>query len=551
MRTNDKKISSMWIWGATLTLTGLVAACGGGGGRDPILGNGGDAVVAPTTGTTLPQVVSTFPVTTNPGPTPGMPANASILASFSKDMAGATINPSSFTLSCALPCVAPAGTVSYFASSRSATFAPAAQLQVGSTYTAKISMAATDTSGNHLAGNQAPLPASSDYVWTFVASAATAPANLVVASTNPVPGATGVCPTASVNATFTVPNGLRLDPASVNSTTFTLTSASSVPVIASSISVDPSTGTIASFKPSSDLASNVTYTAVLKSGSAGVRDLANPADTLLTDKIWTFTTGTSASCTVPPAVQLGSASTFGTFGGGAGMTNSGLLSVINGDIGTTAVSTAVTGFHDTGPGCTYTETTLNSGLVNGKIFTAAPPPTSACPSEGNATTFSIASNARSDALTAYNFLKALPAGSDPGAGNLGGLPPLAPGVYTSASGSFTLQGTDLTLDAKGDPNATFVFQMATSLTVGGPGAAFPRSVILINGAQAKNVFWQVGSAATINAGGGGTMVGTIISQSGAAFSTAGNVNKVMLEGRVLSLGASVTLVNTVINVPAP
>jgi hypothetical protein len=87
--------------------------------------------------------------------------------------------------------------------------------------------------------------------------------------------------------------------------------------------------------------------------------------------------------------------------------------------------------------------------------------------------------------------------------------------------------------------------------VGGPGAAFPQSVILVNGAQAKNVYWQVGSAATINAAGGGTMVGTIISQAGAAFSTAGNVTVVTLDGRIISLGASVTLVDTVINVPAP
>ena len=93
--------------------------------------------------------------------------------------------------------------------------------------------------------------------------------------------------------------------------------------------------------------------------------------------------------------------------------------------------------------------------------------------------------------------------------------------------------------------------MATTLTVGGPGAAFPQSVTLVNGAQAKNVFWQVGSAATINAGGGGTMVGTIIAQAGVTFSTAGNVTIVTLNGRALSLGASVTMVNTVINVPAP
>ena len=86
--------------------------------------------------------------------------------------------------------------------------------------------------------------------------------------------------------------------------------------------------------------------------------------------------------------------------------------------------------------------------------------------------------------------------------------------------------------------------------MGGPGAAFPQSVILVNGAQAKNVFWQVGSAATINAAGGGTMVGTILSYATTTFSTAGNVDIVTLEGRALALNASVTLVNTQVNLPA-
>jgi len=142
------------------------------------------------------------------------------------------------------------------------------------------------------------------------------------------------------------------------------------------------------------------------------------------------------------------------------------------------------------------------------------------------------------------------AGPDPGAGNLANLT-LVPGNYTASAGTFMIEGGDLTLDAQGDANAVWVFQMATTLTVGGPGAAFPQSVILVNGAQAKNVYWQVGSAATINAAGGGTMVGTIISQAGTAVSTAGNTSIVTINGRVLSLNASVTLVDTVINVPAP
>jgi len=256
----------------------------------------------------------------------------------------------------------------------------------------------------------------------------------------------------------------------------------------------------------------------------------------------------ATSPATPSAVALGAATLMGAFGGSAGITNQGINTVINGQIGTTAVSTAVTGFHDPTPNCIYTETLLNVGNVTGGIFTAAPPPTVGCPTEGTAVTFATAQQAAADALTAYNALVAKPPGPDAGAGNLANLT-LAPGTYTSAAGTFLIQGGNLTLDAQGDPNAVWVFQMATSLTVGGPGAAAPASVILANGAQAKNVYWQVGSAATINAAGGGTMVGTVISQSGAVISTPGNVTLVTINGRVLSLGASVTMVNTVINLP--
>lgn len=249
-------------------------------------------------------------------------------------------------------------------------------------------------------------------------------------------------------------------------------------------------------------------------------------------------------------VSLGSASTYGTFGGTAGMTNQGILTVINGDIGTTATNTsAVTGFHDSAD--VYTEVPgSNVGTVTGTIRTCTTSTTGPTSGGVNAAYCALADQARLDAQAAYLALAAKPGGPDPGAGNLAGLV-LAPGTYTAAAGSFMIQGGDLTLDAQGNANAVWVFQMATSLTVGGPGAAAPQSVLLVNGAQAKNVFWQVGSAATINAAGGGTMVGTIISQSGAAFSTPGNTTIVTLNGRALSLGASVTMVDTVINVPAP
>jgi hypothetical protein len=225
------------------------------------------------------------------------------------------------------------------------------------------------------------------------------------------------------------------------------------------------------------------------------------------------------------------------------------LTVINGDIGTVATGTSgITGFHDTA-GDIYTQTGANVGNVNGTIFTctvSTTGPTSAAPNVANC---SVAQQALVDANTAYQALASMPAGANPGS-NLGSLT-LAPGVYTAPAGSFAIQGGDLTLNAGGNANAVWVFQMATTLTVGGPGVAFPHSVILVGGAQAKNVFWQVGSAATINAAGGGTMVGTIIAATGAVVSTAGNVSIVTVNGRVMSLGPAVTLVDTVINVPGP
>jgi hypothetical protein len=256
------------------------------------------------------------------------------------------------------------------------------------------------------------------------------------------------------------------------------------------------------------------------------------------------------ACNMPTAAvadpgTLGSAVSFGVFGGGAGMTNQGLYTVINGDIGTTADTTLVTGFHDLN--AVFTETPMNIGKVNGTIHTAVAP----AGSVPNA----IAAAAALDIQTAFDSLSpaALPGGIDVsslggGAGELGNRT-LTPGIYKSAPGTYAIQGGDLTLDAQGNINAIWVFQMGTSLLVGGPGAAFPQNVILVNGAQAKNVFWQVGSAATINAAGGGTMVGTIIASSGISTSTAGNVNVVTLDGRALALHASVTLVNTNINVP--
>jgi len=474
-----------------------------------------------TADSTAPTVISTAPAS---GAT-AVALNQKIAATFSKVMDSSTITTTTFTLKQGTTAVA--GTLSY--AGATATFTPTANLAASTLYTATITTGAADLAGNALASN---------FVWTFTTGTATNTSAPTVTSTVPLNAATGVGINQTISATFST----GMDPATISTITFTLAGPGTTSVIGT---VTCNAGcTIATFTPTANLTASALFTATI---TTGAKDLSGNA--LATNKVWTFTTG--ATATGPGPVNLGSASTLGDMGGGAGMTNQGINTVVNGDIGTTGASTTVTGFHDTA-GCTYTETPSNMGLVNGKIYTAPPPPTggpAACATtEGTATTFAIAQKALADAQTAFNTLKGMPGGPDPGAGQLGGLT-LAPGVYTSASGSFLITGSDLTLDAKGDANAVWVFQMASTLTVG--AAAAPRSVILINGAQAKNVFWQVSSAATINGAGGGTMVGTIIASAGVTFSTAGNVAITTLNGRALGLNASVTLVNTVINVPLP
>jgi len=503
-----------------------------------------------TADTTRPRVLLTDPATTSPGPTVGAPVNAAITAAFTKDMAPATIGATSFTVTCTTPCVSPAGAVTYEGGDRTAVFTPTAPLTVGTTYTATLTTAITDLAGNALAGNQAPLPAASDYVWTFTTSSAPAPAaNVTVSSTNPTADQTGVCPNASVNATFNVPSGLRMDPTTVTAATFTVVGPSPAltSVTAASVVLDAATGRIATFTPQNPLTSGGLYTATIIGGAGGVKDLAVPGNELVSNFVWNFTVGpATGNCLAP--VSLGTASPFGNLAGVAGMTNTGTLTVINGDIGTVAIgTTSITGFNDTA-GDIYTETPSNVGNVNGTIFTCTNSTTGPNSAKPNVANCNVAKQALIDANTAYLAMASMTGGANPG-GNLGSLT-LAPGLYTAPAGSFLIQGGDLTLNAGGNANAVWVFQMATTLTVGGPGVAFPQSIILSGGAQAKNVFWQVGTAATINAAGGGTMVGTIIAMTGAVFSTAGNLSIVTLDGRVMSLGPAVTLVNTVINVPA-
>jgi hypothetical protein len=181
---------------------------------------------------------------------------------------------------------------------------------------------------------------------------------------------------------------------------------------------------------------------------------------------------------------------------GTTVTNSGPTR-ITGDVGVWT-GTEVTGF---GP-----------GIVTREIYRGVAP----------------ADAAQSSLTAAYDDAAGRPADATV-AGNLGGRT-LVPGVYKSTS-SLEISSGDLTLDANGHPTGVFIFQIASALTV-----TSGRQVILSGGAQAANVFWQVGSSATL-----GTTVdfaGTILAQASISLEAGATLN-----GRALARDGGVTLLS--------
>ena len=208
-----------------------------------------------------------------------------------------------------------------------------------------------------------------------------------------------------------------------------------------------------------------------------------------------------SACPRPP-VNLRSAALFSVLAGST-VTNTGPTDVI-GDLGVSP-GTAVTGFLP--------------GKVMGSQHRADP----------------TAAQAEADLTVAYNDAAGRTLCPVSIAGNLGGLT-LPPGLYKSTS-SLEISSGDLTLDAKGDANAVFIFQMASTLvtTVG-------RQVILKGGAMAANVFWQVGSSATL--GTYSTFEGTIMADQAISLDTGATLN-----GRALARIAAVTLDSNAVILP--
>jgi Ice-binding-like len=138
----------------------------------------------------------------------------------------------------------------------------------------------------------------------------------------------------------------------------------------------------------------------------------------------------------------------------------------------------------------------------------------------------VAIEAKNNLTTAYNDAASRPSNGSAGTDLAGQT--FSPGVRT-ASSSLLLSSGSVTLNAEGNPNAVFIFQIGSTLITGSN-----TSVSLINGAQACNVFWQVGSSATL--GTGTRFVGTIMASASITANTAATIH-----GRLLAQTAAVTL----------
>ncbi len=421
-------------------------------------------------------------------------ANGKLIATFNRPMFAATINPTTFTLFAGTSQVQ--GTVTY--DGTVAKFAPNTPLATGTTFTATITTGAKDVTGFSLDNN---------YVSTFTTGAtldgppptinpvspspspgsSVSPGGPTVTVVTPLDGATGVSINQTIGATFSKP----MDPTTITATTVTLTRGTTL--VPGSVSYS---GNTEAFVPTSSLTANTTYTGTI---TTGVKDAGGTS--LATDFVWRFTTGTGTS---QAPVSLGATISKYAVIAGSTVTNTGGSNVI-GDLGLSPGS-AIVGFPP--------------GNVNGTVHIADPD----------------AVQAKSELTNAYNDAVSRSGSPIAVSGNLGGMT-LAPGLYTSST-SLAVSSGDLTFDAQGNSNAVFVIQMGSSFT-----STAGRQIILAGGAKASNIFWAVGSSATL--GTNSVMKGVFLAAESITLQTGAS-----LEGRALTQSGAVSLDSATVTKPA-
>lgn len=427
-----------------------------------------------STGATIaPTVISTSPINL----ATGVFLNKTIQAKFSLPMDASSLNATSFTLLEGTNEIA--GVVSY--SGTTAYFNPSSNLESNTLYLATITTDVKSADGIALVDV---------YEWSFTTGAIAAP---TVILTDPLDEATDVPFDQVISATFSE----AMNPATINDLSFLLM-IGNTPVSG----VVNYSGTTATFTPNDGILSGNTYTAIITIAAQNVAGTS-----LANDYEWNFNTPATLG---PAGVDLKSVARFGIIAG-VGVSNAaGFSEIRNLDVGIyPGVRSSITGFPP-------------AIITNGAMYASD----DLFPSGVAA----MLLQAKDDLVEVYLFTEAatFPAPQTIAA-DLGGQT-LAPGIYKTMS-TLLIQNGDLTLDAQGDKNAVWIFQVGSAITtIGGAGG----NVILTNGAQAKNIYWQTTSSATI--GDFTSFKGNVLALSDITMNTGATA-----QGRMLARNGSVVM----------
>jgi hypothetical protein len=420
-----------------------------------------------------------------------VPVSALLTAAFSEPMAPATVTDLTFLLTGPGP-VTINGTVAYDLLTPVATFTPDVELDANTDYIATVTTGAEDLAGN---------PMVQDYVWTFKTGSLLDVERPTVVATHPVDQAIDVPIDTTVEAAFSE----AMDATTLDSSSFVVTGPGPS-TLTGLLVYDPLSLTV-SFTPDTPLLLDSVYDARV---AASASDLAG--NTMVQDYLWSFTTVAAPTGLQP--IDLGSLETFVAVAG-AGLTNSNSsgITTLNGDVGLSPTGTCL----GDGSPCT-----LTNPVINGTLYANDPG--------------GVAAQAKVDLTAALIDGLGRPPG--PIRSDLSGLI-LAPGVYTSpteSTMSIAVGGT-VVLDAQGDPNAVWIFQVGSSLTVNNNA-----QVLLVNGARAKNVFWAMGASSTL---------GTNVSFQGSILAQASNSvgTDSVVVGRLLCTDGTITLLSNNVTLP--
>ena len=322
-----------------------------------------------------------------------------------------------------------------------------------------------------------------------------------ITATDPTNGnqfvTTSTSGTANMGKLVTASFNDAINPATINAATFKLAPTGQVPVVPASVTYNANTK-IATLATSSALLPDTGYTVVIDGSVAS--DIGTPIGC---SYAWNFKTATAPS-TGLQSVNLDCAADFAILAGST-VTNTGPTVINNGDLGLSPGS-AVTGFP---PG------TINGGTIRVNDVKA--------------------DNAKLCLTTAYNDAAGRTTAPITLSGNIGGQT-LVPGLYKSTS-TLEISSGDLTL--AGPADGIWIFQIASTLTT-----TAARQIILSGGAQAKNVFWQVGTSATL--GTTSDFKGNILADQSVTLNTGA-----VLNGRALTRIAAVSLDSNTVTKPAP